>query len=108
MNIEMGSYQNQTILDYPLWFKSEKKIRKAGIDNCLVDEIKYLWDIGIQTVESCCGHNRTKSYISVLDGYHNKMIKLGYKPYKSNFRNESGFDENGYRKDMFEAKSINN
>lgn len=108
INIEFGSYDNQTILDYPEWFESKKTIRKAGIDNCLLNEIKYLWEEGIQTMESCCGHNKAEAYISVLNKYHDRMIGLGYKQYKSPFRNEEGYDNDGYRIDMFEAKSINN
>ncbi len=105
-NIEIGSYENQTVLDYPEWFKSEKEILSCGIDNCLVDEIKDLWSQGIQTIESCCGHNKVQGYISVLEDHAHLMVDLGYKLYKSNFRNESGWDENGFRVDTYKPKSL--
>lgn len=70
-NVEMGSYSNQSVLTTP-----QGKI--AGIDNCLVDEIKSLWDLGIQTIESCCGHNKVSGYIAVSDDSIPQMIKLGY------------------------------
>lgn len=106
INIEIQSYDNQTVLQYPKWFKSEKTVRSAGIDNCILKEIKQLWRLRIQTVESCCGHNKAQGYITVLEKYSNRMIELGYKLYQSNFRNESGWDEDGYRKDTFIPKSI--
>jgi len=100
-NVELQSYSNQTILQYPDWFVSEKRIRVAGIDNCILAEITYLWSLGIQTLESCCGHNKVQGYICVAEGHEYKMVALGYKRNQSNFRNENGYDENGYRKDMF-------
>lgn len=106
INVEIQSYSNQTFIEYPDWFKSEKTIRGAGIDNCLVPEILSLWDRGIQTVESCCGHNKEDGYISVLNEHSDKMIALGYQYYRSNFRNESGWDENGFREDTFVPKSV--
>jgi len=74
----MGSYSNQTTLVYPDWFKSKHKIRVVGIDNCIVGEIKDLWNKGIQTTASCCGHNTSPGIISVLPKYVEKMKKLGY------------------------------
>jgi len=41
-NIEFGTYKNTTVLEYPKWFKSKKKIRTANIDNCILKEIKFL------------------------------------------------------------------
>ncbi len=74
----MGSYSNQTTLVYPDWFKSEHFIRVAGIDNCLVGEIKDLWNRGIQTTASCCGHNIVPAVISVIPEHIEKMEALGY------------------------------
>lgn len=88
----MGSYQNQTILNYPDWFVSEKEYRVAGIDNCLLEEIKGLLESGIQTTESCCGHNVAPAYISVINEHIPKMLKLGYK--------------NGFRADVFEPMNV--
>jgi hypothetical protein len=106
VNIEVQSYDNQTVVDYPEWFVSEKSVRAAGIDNCILDEILYLWSKGIQTIESCCGHNKHQGYISVLEIHSDKMVNLGYKFYQSNFRNEEGWNENGYRKDTFKPRSV--
>ena len=106
INVEIQSYDNQTVLEYPEWFESSKEIRSAGIDNCLLEEIKSLWKSGIQTVESCCGHNKAEGYISVLERDAGHMLRLGYELYQSNFRNESGWNEHGFRIDTFKPKSI--
>jgi hypothetical protein len=106
VDVEIQSYDNQTVVIYPHWFISEKKVRAAGIDNCILEEILQLWEAGVQTTESCCGHNKAQGYISVVDSSIPKMKKLGYEAYQSNFRNESGWDGNGYRPDSFKPKSV--
>ena len=107
VNVRIQSYSNQTVLYYPDWFKSSLKIRAAGIDNCLLEEIKWLWENGIQTTESCCGHNQAQGYISVLEEHAPKMHELGYELRQHPvFRNRSGWDENGYRADVFKPKSV--
>lgn len=63
----------------------EEHICKSGkleIDDCLVDEIKSLWDIGIHTRGCCCGHNKLDGYIEVERTDIPKMINLGYEIYK--------------------------
>ncbi len=79
----MGSYKNTVVLDYPDWFKSKLKIRKATIDRCIAKEIKDLWSKGIQTTASCCGHNTSPGIISVLKEYVGKMKELGYENFGS-------------------------
>lgn len=89
-NIIIGYHDNQSSLHTP-----EGKL--VDIDNCILDEIKELWDFGITTYESCCGHNLVKGYISVDDKSIWKMVALGYKPYCGIF---------GKRKDMFLSKTV--
>lgn len=78
VNIAMGSYANQTVIDYPFWFISAKSHRSCGIDNCILEEIIDLWESGIQTTESCCGHNVAPAYIAVLEPYaeQNEEIRV--------------------------------
>lgn len=52
----------------------------ADIDACLVSEVVGLWQQGITTVESCCGHNKASSYIAVVPTDNGKMLMLGYIP----------------------------
>lgn len=55
------------------------KDRFVLIDKCLLEEIKYLWDIGIKTTGNCCGHGRVPPCIGVFDDYIDIMYKIGYK-----------------------------
>lgn len=104
LNVSIGSYANQTIIQYPDWFVSEKKIRAAGIDNCILEEIKQLWESGIQTSESCCGHNVAPAYISVIDTHIPKMLEHGYE--NLILIGQPSFDERGFRADVFKPKSV--
>lgn len=74
VNVPMGSYDNQVAL-MPPW----EGARLAGIDRCIEAEILGLWDRGIQTIESCCGHNVAPGYIAVRrpEDYA-AMAALGY------------------------------
>lgn len=57
--------------------------KPVDIDKCIVKEVEHLWSIGIQTVESCCGHNRVQPYVSVERKDERRMLALGYKKIKS-------------------------
>jgi hypothetical protein len=37
------------------------------LDACIADEIQYLWAKGIETLGSCCGHNRERPSV-ILSG----------------------------------------
>lgn len=50
------------------------------VDICIISEVVDLWNIGIETTEGCCGHNRQNGYIAVDDSDVNKMLELGYLP----------------------------
>lgn len=69
----------------PRWKSSHKYI---CFDKCLANELFYLWDLGIITTGSCCGHHTYEkgrighgehSYIGVVKKFIPKMKKLGYK-----------------------------
>lgn len=66
-NVNIGTYENTKI------------INGIELDKCLVPEIKWLWNNGIETVASCCGHNKIEPSIIVKEKYIDKMRKLGYK-----------------------------
>lgn len=70
--IEFGSYDNQATVLTP-------QGKKAGIDNCILPEIRLLWAQGVETIESCCGHNKATGYICVHPKDIYKMKELGYK-----------------------------
>jgi hypothetical protein len=87
----MGSYKNQSTVTTP-------QGKLVGIDNCILDEVKGLWEFEIVTVESCCGHNVTEGYIAVDDKSIWKMRAMGY----HNLPEVMG----EFRPDMFYAKSV--
>lgn len=71
INIPMGSYKRQTSMKTP-------QGKWVCIDTCLVQEIAELWYKGIETIESCCGHNLVEGYIIVNKRYKSLMLSLGY------------------------------
>lgn len=69
----LGTYKCCKVLKLP-W-----EDRKVDIDNCIVEEIKYLWSQGVKTVESCCGHHMINAgYIAVEKDSIEKMNELNY------------------------------
>jgi hypothetical protein len=73
--VETGSYLNQVVLHTP----SGKVV---GLDACIAAEIQELWERGVQTVGSCCGHgDPTLAIIMVEEGSVRLMQALGYTPH---------------------------
>lgn len=80
---KVQEYQCQVCMK-PNW-ETEKSL--IGVDLCLAQEIRYLWDCGIVTTGSCCGKhvNMCKeacSYISTDEAGIEKIERLGYEPIK--------------------------
>lgn len=97
-NVPMGSYLNQTEKFIP-WYTPEHKNKIVGIDNCLLDEIEYLWSKGVKTLESCCGHNSAWPYICVYSDSIDLMVWLGYEFYYREFNHE-------FAPQFFKPKSV--
>lgn len=91
VNIKMGSYDCQTVLIAPDWHLTGF----ICIDDCIINEIKSLWNMGIETTASCCGHNVTEATIAVKEKSIQQMIDSGYKISKH-------YNDH---KDIFKAKS---
>ena len=72
-NVEMGSYDNVIKVQYNgQWI---------DIDGCIYEEIRLLWDKGITTLASCCGHQKEDGVISVIGKDVKKMKIIGYEPH---------------------------
>ena len=71
-NVEFGTYE----VAIPVWYDRKKKV--VQIDSCIALEVVQLWDKGIDTLESCCGHNKAAGYIAVNDYDCINMLNLGY------------------------------
>jgi len=85
-NIEIGSYNNQICTDIPSHMEEYRIYRLSNglkpvicIDNCILKEIQYLWNLGIKTTGCCCGHNILDGFIGVVNEDIPKMKQLGYK-----------------------------
>jgi hypothetical protein len=75
-NVDFGSYDNQVSMKNPFG------VRKDGwvcIDVCIASEIGYLWNQGIETFNSCCGHQKLEPSVIVSEDCIKKMYELGYK-----------------------------
>lgn len=60
------------------------------VDECLVEEIKDLWRMGIHTRGCCCGHHKQSGYIEVERTDIPKMLELGYEIFTE--KDENQFD----------------
>ena len=79
----MGRYDNALTLVFPFPTQRFPTVgtKKVQIDKCIALEVIELWNKGVETVESCCGHNKTTGYISVCDYAIQYMIDNGYVKY---------------------------
>jgi hypothetical protein len=79
-NVAMGSYDAQVVMLTP--FRRGPLPQLVGIDACIATEIAWLWLDGIETVASCCGHNKAPAIISVIEDDAERMERLGYELYE--------------------------
>lgn len=80
-NVKVGSYANQVEINRPSHMVGRTEGSKSSmicIDRCILEEIKYLWSLGISTTGCCCGHNVLEPYVGVIESDIPKMKKLGY------------------------------
>lgn len=77
VDVEMGSYDNQTMLDRPVHMQVNVKT-PICVDTCMVDEVKELWDIGIYTNGCCCGHGSAPPFVGVMPEHIQQMRSMGY------------------------------
>ena len=94
--IKTGACCASTIGDYKCSVQTK---RGFCCDICLEKEIDDLWDNGVRTVGSCCGHGVAPPFIQVLDDESvQKMHELGYV--------QLPVDKHGNGKNCFSPKSI--
>lgn len=74
---------------------------KVWIDNPLVEEIKYLWEYGVETIASCSGHRKYPPTIIVSSKSIPKMVELGYEVWIN-----TSCDKDSARYDGFYAKFV--
>ncbi len=78
---------NEVAGDYSRMEIFEHEGETYQVDSCMVDEIKWLLQQGVKTIESCCGHHlfidgkEVMGYILVSEDSVELMSKLGYEKY---------------------------
>ena len=77
-DVDFGTYEAAVCVVLPCEARVGNQM-VATIDVCILPEIKALWDRGIPTVASCCGHNRIAGSIIVPEEYAGRMDALGYR-----------------------------
>lgn len=108
VNVDFGSYDNQTIINFP-FYPLTSVHPTVCIDNCILDEIKGLWEKGIQTTNSCCGHNKLPGEIIVVEEHIPRMLELGYvrRRLPKKWHSKDGIQlSTDFRPDIFLAKSV--
>lgn len=104
VDVDIGSYGNQICVVPPdcviLYLNEPEKRQRLTVclDLCLVEEVVGLWNKGITTTGSCCGHNKMFAYIGVNDSCIEDMKEMGYEVCPNHIR--SG-------EDSFYPKSVN-
>lgn len=80
-------YDRMIVLEVPEWLNirinntEHEKTKWVSVDPCIAGEVWELWQHGIITTGSCCGHNlggRCLPYIGVIDEHIPLMKELGY------------------------------
>lgn len=106
VDVEMGSFDNQVMLGfYPVMesYRKSRVLQGLGgvgicVDRCIVDQVVELWEAGVKTYGSCCGHNKVQGMINVSPDDYEKAIALGFLPYV--------FPADPARKDTVKTKSL--
>lgn len=77
-------YPRQVVLTLPDWTDAYQRRKENGydpticVDGCVVDAIKDLWSLAIETTGCCCGHNYMPAWVSVEAEDYYRMFELGY------------------------------
>lgn len=68
-------YGKETVMVLPDDIATHRINRTVAIDSCIVEDMKRLWDKGIQTLGCCCGHNKENLSVVVAEGYTDDEIQ---------------------------------
>lgn len=67
-NWEIGT-EPERVVPKPDWL--HKQGDTVSLDACIADLVLELWDNGVRTLSSCCGHNRAPASIVLSDNEEN-------------------------------------
>lgn len=70
---------------HPGWLKTLRNGKEeTAIDECIVPQIKALWDAGIPTLGCCCGHGKGECSVILPSAYDPEELYEAYKVLKEN------------------------
>lgn len=84
LNDDTARFGQMVVLDLPKWHCDYAWRMMKGypptvsVDPCIVEAIKQLWSLGIETTGCCCGHNRQRAIVNVHPRHYERMFELGY------------------------------
>lgn len=70
-DVKIGSHANQVELDTPTFMLAIGHVgcltfrETTSVDRCVAPLVQALWERGVITTGSCCGHNQQAGYIGV-------------------------------------------
>lgn len=75
INVDVGTYDNQVSMKNPYGTHLDGWV---SIDTCIATEIGWLWNQGIHTLNSCCGHKKFLGWVIVEEEFYQVMHDHGY------------------------------
>lgn len=79
-DVEYQTYSNTVGMKAPFDL-SHRDDGWVTIDTCIATEIGYLWNNGVITLGSCCGHQKTDANVVVHPESYKAMEEIGYSDY---------------------------
>lgn len=55
-NAQVGTVE-EVVLPQPDWLPEGERKNGVPVDACIAKVVQHLWDNGVPTLSSCCGHN---------------------------------------------------
>lgn len=71
-----GQTDGQVVLDPNEYFQWASVARLVSVDACIAEDIRRLWEAGVLTKGSCCGHNKRNPDV-VLDEGVDPRLAIG-------------------------------
>lgn len=75
-DVEIGTHANQVELETPEFMRALGRVgcltfrETTSVDRCVAPLVQALWERGVITTGSCCGHNQRGGYIGIYVAAH--------------------------------------
>ena len=70
-DVEIGNHANQVELETPAFMRALGRVgcltfrETTSVDRCVASLVQALWERGVVTTGSCCGHNQRNGYVGI-------------------------------------------